>query len=65
MSIAEAIEVLAERDTVEHAVEAAVRDAGSTVRLIKHVYVDGLQAIVEENQVQQYRVNAEVTSVVE
>ena len=46
MSIAKVIEVLAEGDTVEDAVESAVRGASESVRNIKHVYVEGFQAIV-------------------
>jgi hypothetical protein len=65
MSIAKVIEVLAEGDTVEDAVESAVRGASESVRNIKHVYVEGFQAIVEDNQVMKYRVNAKITFVVE
>ena len=65
MSIAKVIEVLAEGDSIEQAVESAVSDASTTVRSIKHVYVEGVQAIVEDNQVKKYRINAKVTFVVE
>jgi flavin-binding protein dodecin len=65
MSIAKVIEVLAEGESIEEAVQAAVSEAGTTVRQIKHVYVEGLQAIVEDNQVSKYRVNAKLTFVVE
>jgi hypothetical protein len=65
MSIAKVIEVLAEGDSIENAIESAVSDASSTVRSIKHVYVEGVQAIIEDNQVKKYRVNAKVTFVVE
>ena len=65
MSIAKVIEVLAEGDSVEAAIESAVSEAAETVRGIKHVYVEGLQAIVEDNKVVKYRVNAKLTFVVE
>ncbi len=65
MSIAKVIEVIAEGDSIEGAIEAAVRDAGRTVREIKQVYVEGIQALVEDNQVVKYRVNAKVTFVIE
>lgn len=65
MSIAKVIEVLAEGDSIESAVESAVQEAASTVRQIKHVYIDGIQAIVENNEIQKYRINAKVTFVVE
>jgi hypothetical protein len=65
MSIAKVIEVLAEGDSIEVAIQSAVTDAADTVRGIKHVYVEGLQAIVENDEVVKYRVNAKLTFVVE
>ena len=65
MSIAKVIEVLAEGDRIESAVEAAVREASQSVRGIQHVYVSEIQAFVENNSVTKYRVNAKVTFVVE
>ena len=65
MSIAKVIEVLAEGDSIEAAIESAVSEAAETVRGIKHVYVEGVQAIVEDNEVVKYRVNAKLTFVVE
>lgn len=64
MSIAKVIEVLAEGSGIEEAVEAAVRDASESVRNIKHVYVNDIQAIVENGSIQKYRVNCKVTFVV-
>ena len=65
MPIAKVIEVLAEGDSIESAIESAVSEAADTVRGIKHVYVEGVQAIVEDNEVVKYRVNAKLTFVVE
>lgn len=65
MSIAKVIEILAEGDTIEAAIESAVSEASTTVREIKHVYVEHIQAIVEDNQIQTYRINAKVTFVVQ
>jgi flavin-binding protein dodecin len=65
MSIAKVIEVLAEGDSIEAAIQTAVTEASETVRGIKHVYVDNVQAIVEDNQVVKYRVNAKLTFVVD
>jgi flavin-binding protein dodecin len=64
MSIAKVIEVLAEGDSIEAAIESAVTEASETVRGIKHVYVEGVQAIVEDNEVVKYRVNAKLSFVV-
>jgi flavin-binding protein dodecin len=65
MSIAKVIEVLAEGTSIEGAIQAAVTEAAETVRGIKHVYVDGVQAIVKDEEVVRYRVNAKLTFVVE
>jgi flavin-binding protein dodecin len=65
MSIAKVIEVLAEGDSIEAAIESAVTEAAETVRGIKHVYVEGVQAIVEDNEVVKYRVNTKLTFVIE
>ena len=65
MSIAKVIEILAEGDSIEAAIESAISEASMTVRDIKHVYVEHIQAIVEDNQIQTYRVNAKVTFVVQ
>lgn len=65
MTIAKVIEVLAEGSSIEAAVEAAVSEAGQTVRGIKHVYVEAIQAIVEDDKITKYRVNAKVTFVIE
>ena len=65
MSIAKVIEVLAEGDSIEAAIQSAVTEAAETVRGIKHVYVEGVQAIVEDDKVVKYRVNAKLTFVVE
>jgi len=65
MSIAKVIEVLAEGDSIEAAIQSAVTEAADTVRGIRHVYVEGVQAIVEDDEVVKYRVNAKLTFVVE
>ena len=65
MSIAKVVEVLAEGLSIEAAIQSAVTEAAETVRGIKHVYVEGVQAIVEDGEVVRYRVNAKLTFVVE
>lgn len=64
MSVAKVIEILAEGDTIEAAVESAVSEVSRTVQNIKHVYVKDFQGLVENNRVVRYRVNAKVTFVV-
>ncbi|MEN8241670.1 MAG: dodecin family protein [Chloroflexota bacterium] len=65
MSLAKVIEVLAEGKSVEDAIENGVKDASKTVREIKNVYVDGIQAIIDDNKVKKYRVNLKLTFVLE
>ena len=65
MSIAKVVEVLSEGHSIEGAIQSAVTEAAETVRGIKHVYVEGVQAIVEDDEVVKYRVNAKLTFVVE
>lgn len=65
MSIAKVIEVLAEGNSIETAIQAAVSEAAETVRGIRHVYVEGIQALVENDDVVKYRINAKLTFVVE
>ena len=65
MSLAKVIEVLAEGDSVEAAVESAVAEASKTVKNIRSVYVNDIQAIVRDNAVVKYRLNVNITFVIE
>lgn len=64
MSLAKVIEVMAEGDTMEQAIENAVILAAKTVDEIKSVYAENIQGIVEGNKIVRYRVNAKITFVV-
>jgi flavin-binding protein dodecin len=64
MSIVKVIEIISEGDSVENAVSAAVDEASKTVRNIKTVYVKDIQAIVQDNKVTKYRIDAKVSFVV-
>lgn len=64
MSIAKVIEVLAEGESIEAAIEAAAREASKTVRNIRHIYVSEIQAFADGATIQKYRVNCKVTFVV-
>lgn len=63
MSIAKVIEVLAEGDSIEQAIENAVQEAGRTVRNIRSVYLAETQAIVRDGKIVKYRVNTRLTFV--
>ena len=64
MSLAKVIEVLGEGKTMEEAVENVVKEASKTFDNNKSVYVENIQAIVDNNELTNYRINAKVTFVV-
>lgn len=64
MSIAKVIEVLAEGSSIEGAIESAVAQASATIDNIRHVYINDIQAIVEDNAIVKYRINVKITFVV-
>lgn len=65
MAVAKVIEILAESDEGwEDAARKAVAEASETVRNIRHLWVDGMQAEVEGDTIVKYRLNAKVTFVV-
>lgn len=65
MSVAKTIELIAEGESIEDATEEAVREASKTVQNIQNVYVDDYRAVVEDGEVQAYRVHAKVTFVLQ
>lgn len=65
MSLAKVIEVIAEGETIEKAMENAASQASKTVKNIKSINCENIQALVENNYVKKYRVNAKVTFVLE
>ena len=65
MSIAKVIEVIAEGDSVEDAIENAAKEASKTLKNVRSVYTDGIQALVDDGKVKAYRVNCKVTFVID
>ncbi len=65
LSVAKVIEVIAEGKTIENAIENAALKAHETVRHVKHVNVENIQAMVENGVIHTYRVNAKVTFLIE
>jgi flavin-binding protein dodecin len=65
MSVAKVIEIIAEGDSIEGAIEAGVREASQTVRNIRAVNVENIKGLVEKSQVVRYRVDLKITFVVE
>jgi len=64
-SVAKSIELLAEGDSLEAATEAAVAEASRTIDDIRSVYVDNYRAVVDDGQIQSYRVHAKITFVIQ
>ncbi len=65
-SIAKVIEVIAESDkSWDEATKNAVKEASKSVRNIKHIYIQDMQAVVEKNKITKYRLNAKITFVIE
>jgi flavin-binding protein dodecin len=66
MSIVKVIEVLAQSGTSwEDAVQQALQETSKTVRNIQTIYIKEFQAIVENNQIVNYRINAKISFLVE
>jgi flavin-binding protein dodecin len=65
MAIVKIIEVMAESDVSwEAAAKNAVEEASRTLNSILSVNVKNMQAIVEDNEIVRYRVNAKISFIV-
>lgn len=66
MAVVKVIEILAESsEGWEAATQIALDEAAKSVRNIKSIYIKDFQAIVENDQIVNYRVNAKVSFVVQ
>ena len=65
MSVAKVIELIAEGNSVEEAVEDAAKKASKTMREVRSIYVEGIQATIKDGEVEKYRVNCKVTFVLD
>lgn len=62
MTIVKVIEVLAQSDkSWEDAAAQALKEASKSVRNIQSIYIKEFQAIVENNDITNYRVNAKIS----
>ena len=60
------VEVLAESDASwEDAAQRAVHIASTTVRNIRSIYIQHFEAIVRENEITSYRINAKISFALE
>ena len=65
MSTAKVLEIIAEGNSIENALDNAVKDAGMTVNNIQSVYVKDVKAMVDGNAITRYRVDTKLTFVLE
>lgn len=66
MSIAKVIEVIAESDKGwADAARNAVTEASNSVHNIRDVYVENMHAVVKDNQITSFRLNAKVTFILD
>jgi len=66
MSMVKVIEVIAEsKKSWDAAAENAVKEASRSVRNIKSLYVQDMQAVVEDGKISKYRLNARISFLVE
>lgn len=62
MAVVKVIELLAQSpESWEAATQEALREAAKTIRDIQSIYVKEFQAVVENNQITNYRVNVKVS----
>ncbi|NLL81660.1 MAG: dodecin domain-containing protein [Tissierellia bacterium] len=65
MAVVKVIEILSESSNGwEGAVQEAVSEASKTIDNIQSVYLENLQAIVENDKIVNYRVNCKISFVV-
>lgn len=66
MAIVKVIEVLAQsEESWDDAAEQALREASKSVRNIQSIYVKEFQAIVENEKITNYRINAKISFLVD
>jgi len=64
MALLDVIEILTESDTSwEEAAQQAVQTAAKTVRGIRSIYIKEFEAVVENDQITRYRINAKISFV--
>lgn len=65
MAVVKVIELLSESaNGWEAAAQEAVTQASKTIQDIQSVYIDNMQAVVENNRIVNYRLNVKISFVV-
>ena len=66
MSMVKVVEVIAEsKESWDAAAENAVKEASKSVRNIKSLYVQEMQAVVEDGKITRYRMNAKISFLID
>lgn len=66
MAMLKVIEVLAEsNESWEDAAQNAVDQAGATVRGIRSIYIENMEATVSDGKITSYRINAKISFMLE
>ena len=66
MTMLKVIEVLAQSDkSWEDAAKQAIQDASKSVRDVKSIYIKNMEASVENGQITKYRINANLSFLLE
>jgi len=66
MSILKVVEILAQSEkSWEDAAQLAVQEAAKTVRNIKSIYIQEMEATVENDRITYYRVNVKISFAIE
>jgi dodecin len=66
MTILKVIEVMTESEkSWEDAAQRAVSHAAETVRNIRSIYIQDMEAKVKNNKITEYRINAKITFALE
>ena len=65
MSVAKIVELTATGSSIEEAINEGVAKAGESLRNIHHVYVDAIEANIENEKVSGFHVHLKLTFVIE
>lgn len=65
MSIVKVIEVICEGVSVEEALKSGVKEAAKTVKNIRQINIEHIEALVEKNKITKFRVNAKISFIVD
>ena len=65
MSIVKVVEVIAESEkSWDDAAKNAIKEASKSIKNIKSIYVENMEAKVDGNKIIKYRINAKISFVV-